>query len=413
MTFSRVDECRSCGGTSVFPVLDLGEQPLANAYRRPDDTTEEPRYPLALMCCASCSLVQLTGTVPPERLFTGYPYYSSYSTTMVEAMRELAGRTTSSLGLSGRSLVVDIGSNDGYLLRHYAGSGIPVLGVEPAENLAAAALTVGVPTVTGYFGSALAGRLVAERGRADVIHANNVMAHVPQINDFVAGLATLLAEDGTAFVESPYLGHLLAATEFDTVYHEHVFYYSLASFEALVGAHGLTVVDVEPLTVHGGSIRYTVRHAGTPPGRSVDRLRARETAEGGWGPERFDGFAGRVRRMKDATLELLRSLKADGASIAAYGAAAKGTVLLNHLGIDSGLVGVVYDRNVAKQGSLMPGTAIPITDPAHLAEDEVSHLLLLVWNLAEEIIHQEAAFRERGGAFVIPGPEPRVLDPVR
>lgn len=410
MTYSPVDACRSCGRAALLPVLDMGRQPLANAYRSPQDTTPEPQYPLRLTRCRHCALVQLAGTVAPETLFDTYPYYSSYSTTMVEAMAELAARVTDEQRLGPGSLVIDIGANDGYLLTHYLRLGVPVLGVEPARNLAAAAVEAGVPTMTAYFGSVTARRIRATHGPASVVHANNVMAHAPDINDFTSGLSVLLGDQGVAYVESPYLGRLIDGTEFDTVYHEHVFYYSLTAFDALLRRHGLTVTAVEQLKVHGGSLRYTIRPSTYAPLPEVAVLLAEEN-EGGMGTTAYyTAFAERAQRLRRVIPDRLRALKADGARIAAYGAAAKGTVLLNYLGVGTELVDAVIDLNPHKQNRLMPGVHIPITDTSYLVERRPSHLLLLAWNLADEILDQQTPYRAAGGRFVIPLPEWRVVE---
>lgn len=409
MSFTPINFCRSCGAADLFPVLDLAEQPLANAFRSPSDTSPEFRYPLALVGCPQCSLVQLTGSVTPGVLFDDYSYFSSFSDTMVAAMRALAHRATEKLGLGPHSLVVDVGSNDGYLLKHYVELGVPVLGVEPAANVAAIAIDAGVPTISVYFGTETARAVRAEHGAADVIHANNVMAHAPDINDFAGGLAALLADGGTAYVESPYLRSLIDGTEFDTVYHEHVFYFSLTAMDIAVRRHGLAVTDIEPLTIHGGTLRYTIRRHGEPVNVAVDEMLMVE-ASSGIGTERyFYDFAHRVEMLGKQIVRLLSDLKDDGARIAAYGAAAKGTVLLNYCGIGPELVDVVVDRNPHKQSRLMPGVGIRITDPSYLADFQPTHLMVLAWNLADEIIAQQHFFRSAGGQFIIPIPELRVL----
>lgn len=409
MTFTLITACRSCGAGDLAPVLDLGVQPLANSYRKPGDTSAEPRYPLALVCCTSCSLVQLTGTVPPQVMFDDYHYFSSYSTTMLEQMGILARRVTAALSLSGDDLVVEVASNDGYLLKHYIDLGVRVLGIEPARNVAEVAIQAGVPTLVEYFGEATARSVRTIHGPAKVMHANNVMAHVPDINDFVAGFAVLLADDGVAYLESPYLGSFLADCEFDTTYHEHVFYYSLTAIETLVRRHGLLVSDVERLAIHGGTLRCTVRRQGSAVSPAVTEMLVRERALGVSDPLLYSGFADRVESLKARTVSLLHELKSSGATIAAYGAAAKGAVLLNHFGIGADLVDFVVDRNPHKQGLLMPGVGIPIVDPAMLIERQPSHVLLLVWNFADEVLGQQQAYRDSGGTFIIPIPEPRLV----
>lgn len=405
MTFTPMTTCRSCGSASFFPVIDLGEQPLANALRRPDDATPEARFSLATVACAMCSLVQLTGTVDPSVLFDHYHYLSSFSTTMVDDMRSLAERVIDSNQLTSRSLVVEVASNDGYLLQHYVALGIPVTGIDPARNVAEIAIERGIPTEVTYFGIDVADRLRAGGRGADVIHANNVMAHVPDINDFVGGLARLLAVGGVAIVETPHLVPFVERAEFDTIYHEHVFYYSLTAIDALVARHGLVVADVEQLDIHGGSLRLFIRHAGAAVTGDVDRIRAHEARVGVATPQYYDGFAVRVGSLRRATVELLSAHHERGRSLAGYGAAAKGTVLLNHFGIGTDLLDFVVDRNPLKQGLLVPGVGIPISDPERLIEDRPDYVLLLTWNFADEIIGQQAAYLEGGGRFIVPIPE--------
>lgn len=409
MTFSPVAECRSCGHDRFHPVLDLGDQPLANAFKRAENAWDEPRYPLALVCCAGCSLVQLTGTVPPRLMFDNYHYFSSYSETMVEEMRKLATRTATELSLGVEDLIVEVASNDGYLLQHYVHLGIPVLGIEPAANVADVAVANGVPTLVEYFGTGLAERVRGDRGPASVMHANNVMAHVPDINDFVAGFAILLAEDGVAIVESPYLGRFIEDCEFDTTYHEHVFYYSLTALDRLVRPHGLVVSDVEHLAIHGGTLRCFIRRSGTPVNRKVPELLAEEAALGVSGAQYYADFADRVAALEQSLTGLLLGLKSEGASIVGYGAAAKGTVLLNHFGIGRQILDGVVDVNPHKQGLVMPGVHVPISAPELLLRDQPTHVLLLAWNFADEIMAQQAEYARRGGKFIIPVPEPKVV----
>ena len=409
MSFTPITACRSCGSGELLPVIDLGEQPLANALRKPDDDGPEARYPLALVACASCSLVQLTGTVDPTVMFDNYHYFSSFSTTMIDSMRALAARTVTDRGLGADDLVVEVASNDGYLLQHYVDLGVPVLGIDPARNVAEAATARGIPTQVDYFGLDVARRLRDEGRVADVIHANNVMAHVPDINDFVGGLAHLLAEDGVAIIETPHLVRMIEDVEFDTIYHEHVFYYSLTAVNALMRRHGLTVVDVEPLAIHGGSLRLSVRHEGATPAAVVDEMLDGEARLGVATAPYYADFAQRVAHLRGETLALLQKLKGDGSSLAAYGAAAKGTVLLNHFGIGTDLLDVVVDRNVHKHGFVVPGVRVPIDDPARLVADQPDYVLLLTWNFADEIIEQQAEYLAGGGHFVVPIPELRVV----
>lgn len=402
--FTEVDRCRSCDGSDLAPVLDLGLQPLANAYPAVDDPAEEPRYPLAVVRCRGCSLVQLTGTVDPGLLFDDYPYFSSYSDTAVASARQVANTLTDDLRLDSNDLAVEIASNDGYLLQHYIERGVPVLGVEPAGNIAPVAVERGIPTMNEYFTTSLGRHLAAEGKQASVLHANNVLAHVPNINDFVGGIAALLRPDGAAVVESPYLARLIDDRQFDTIYHEHVFYYSLTAVKALVERHGLVVADVEQIPIHGGTVRYTLRHAGTEPTPAVADLLADEQRRGLNEDFYYEDFSDRVAELRRDLTTLLGDLKQSGASVAAYGAAAKGTVLLNHFGVDHSTIDFVVDRNVHKQQRRMPGVGIPIVDPSALLTHRPDYTLLLVWNFAEEVLEQQREYREAGGRFVLPGP---------
>jgi len=404
MTFDVVQRCRSCGSSNLAPVLDLGMQPLANAYREPDDVSEEACYPLALLRCRACALVQLTGTIPPKLMFDTYHYFSSYASTMVDSMRVLARRLTADRGLTADDLVVEIASNDGYLLKHYMELGIPVLGVEPAQNVAEVAKESGVPTLIKYFNRSLGSEL-ADTGRAaSVIHANNVMAHVPEINDFVAGISAALRPDGVAVVETPYLVRFVDGREFDTIYHEHVFYYSLTALSSIVERHGLTVVDVEQIPLHGGSLRLFIQHAAYPSAERVKMLLESERERGVGTDEYYFDFAKRVQELKTEVTDLIRRLRAEGATIAAYGAAAKGTVLLNHFGLDHDTIDFVVDRSVQKQGLVMPGVGIPILAAEELERRRPDYALLLAWNFADEILEQQQNYRTAGGTFIVPVP---------
>jgi SAM-dependent methyltransferase len=404
MTFGVVQRCRSCGSSDLAPVLDLGVQPLANAYREPDDVSKEARYPLALLRCRACSLVQLTGTVPPKLMFDTYRYFSSYSSTMVDSMRVMARRLTAERRLTADDLVVEIASNDGYLLKHYLELGIPVLGVEPAQNVAAVAKDSGVPTLTEYFTRSLGSELADSGRAASVIHANNVMAHVPEINDFVAGISAALRPDGVAVVDTPYLVRFVDDREFDTIYHEHVFYYSLTAVSSLVARHGLRVTDVEQIPIHGGSLRLFIQHAAYPSSERVQMLLKSEAERGVTTDEYYSGFAKRVEELKTEVTGLIRRLRAEGATVAAYGAAAKGTVLLNHFGLDHDTIDFVVDRSVHKQGLVMPGVGIPILASEELGRRRPDYTLLLAWNFADEILGQQQNYRAAGGTFIVPVP---------
>jgi SAM-dependent methyltransferase len=407
--------CRNCGSPALEVVLSLGEQPLANAYLASDELgAPEPRFPLELGVCPDCGLAQLTETVPPERLFRDYPYFSSVSDAFVDHARGLAERVTAEQRLDVGSLVLEVGSNDGYLLRHYAAAGVSVLGIDPARNIATEAERQGVPTISEFFGPDVARDLVAAGRRADVIHANNVLAHVPDLHGVVAGLATVLKPDGVAIIETPYVQELVERVEFDTIYHEHVFYYALCSLADVLGRHGLRVIDVERIPVHGGSLRVFAVPTAAPTGSaaSVDQLLAEERSIGLDGPAYFSTLAPRVDEVGRELTGLLSSMRARGQRIAAYGAAAKGTVLLNAFGLGTETIEFVADRSPHKQGLHMPGVHIPIRPPEELLSRRTDICLLLAWNFADEIIEQQSAYRGGGGRFLIPIPQPRLAQAV-
>ena len=404
--------CRSCGGAGLEPVLSLGSTPLANALRRKEQLNEpEARFPLDLVFCPQCTLVQITESVPPEALFSNYVYFSSFSDAMLKHARALVETVLQDHPLDGRNLVVEVASNDGYLLQYYKERNIPVLGIEPASNIAKVAREKGIPTRDVFFGRDTADKLCAEGLRADVIHANNVLAHVPDLNGFVSGFQRLLAANGKVVIETPYVKEMLDHREFDTIYHEHLFYYSLTALDALFRRHALVIENVERVPIHGGSLRIFARHASEQraPRASVTSLLDEERA---WGVHRFDAyrqFGQKVEELRRDLTGMLRQLKQEGHSIAAYGAAAKGSTLLNYFGIGRDLIDFVVDRSTVKQGLFMPGVHIPIEAPEKLLERKPDYVLLLTWNFADEIIRQQEEFRKRGGKFIVPIPALRVV----
>jgi SAM-dependent methyltransferase len=407
--------CLGCAAALPDPFLDLGTQPLANAFIRPEDAGRpEPRYPLAVAYCAGCHLVQLTATAPPEALFGEYLYFTSYSDHFLAHARSMAGALAERFALGPDRGVLEIASNDGYLLRFFLERGVPVLGVEPARNVAAVAASRGIPTLNRFFGPDAVDEIVGTFGRAHVIVGNNVLAHVPEINGFFEALRACLAPDGVAVFEFPYLGDLLARTAFDTIYHEHVFYYSLAAVGGLAARARLEVFDVEHQPVHGESLRVFVQHAGARPiAPAVARLREAEAAAGLTSAARYAGFSRDVARLCGDLVERLRQLRGQGRRLAAYGAPAKGTVLLNACGIGAETLEFTVDRSPHKQGRLVPGVRVPIRPVEDLLREMPDFTLLLPWNLTDEIVAQQAEYLDRGGAFIVAVPTTRVIDAAR
>lgn len=404
--------CRSCGSFDLTAFLDLGVTPLANALVRPDSVgMDEEWFPLEVAFCRDCTLVQILEEVPAEKLFVdNYPYFSSFSDALLDHSRSHAEWLMRTRGLTESSLVVEVASNDGYLLRNFVDKGISVLGIDPASDQAAAANASGVPTVTEFFGIEMAERLVAKGRRADVIIANNVLAHVPDLNGVVAGMATLLADGGLITVENPYVRDLIDKCEFDTIYHEHFCYYSCTAIDRLMRRHGLWLNDVEFFpNLHGGTLRWHIGHEDERTDRVSAYLAAE--AEAGMGTiEYYGAFSDRVAGVKLRLRALLCDLRAQGAVVAGYGAAAKGSTLLNSTGIGTDLVEYVVDRNVHKQGTFMPGTHQPVLAPRALVDRQPDYVLLLAWNFATEIMSQQHEYLAAGGKFIIPVPEPVVVD---
>ena len=410
-TTTTLPACRLCGQGLRRTFVDLGMSPLCESFLGPEELNRmEPFYPLHVRICEDCLLVQLETYVPAEDIFGGdYAYFSAYSDSWVEHARVYAERMTDRLVLSGDSLVVELASNDGYLLQHFVRRGIPALGIDPARNVAEAARLRGVETLVDFFGADLAERLVAERGEADLVAANNVLAHVPDVNDFVAGMRILLAPDGVATIEVPHLVRLMEGNQFDTIYHEHYSYFSFHVLVRLFAEHGLQVFDVEELPSHGGSLRVFVRHPGGEPEDSVEALLERERRGGYDSVEGYVGFGERVAETKRRLLELLFGLKREGRQIVGYGAPGKGNTLLNYCGIRTEVLDYTVDRNPGKHGKFLPGTHIPIHRPERIAATRPDYILVLPWNLKREIAAQLEYVREWGARLVVPIPEPEVL----
>jgi hypothetical protein len=405
-------QCLGCDAPLPRAFLDLGTTPLANSYIKPGQHGHlEETFPLAVAYCDGCHLVQLTDLVAPDKLFTEYLYFSSYSERFLAHAKSMAAELTERFRLAVTSRVLEIASNDGYLLQYFQPSGMAVLGVEPAHNIAAVAQGRGIPTLNSFFDSATAADIRRSFGPAELIVGNNVLAHVPAINDFLAGVAACLASDGAAVFEFPYIGELLANSEFDTIYHEHVFYYSLRAIRVLADRAGLELFDVEPQAIHGGSLRIFLQHPGARPRTpAVAAMLAHETRDGLDGPARYASFGAQVECLRTQLLRLLNQLRGAGRRIAAYGAPAKGNTLLNYCGIDSSVIEFTIDRSPHKQGLMLPGSRIPIRPPEALADATPDYALILPWNFTDEIVAQQRSYLERGGRFIVPIPTPRILD---
>ena len=402
-------QCRFCAAVLRHTFVDLGMSPLAESWVKPADANKmEPFYPLHVYVCERCFLVQLEEFESPDHIFSDYAYFSSYSESWLRHAKAYVDMAVQRFHLDRDSQVVEIASNDGYLLRNFVDKHIPVLGIEPAANVARVAVEKGIPTRVRFFGEEAARELVSEQMQADLIIGNNVLAHVPDLNDFVGGLKILLKPSGTITMEFPHLLQLIAKNEFDTIYHEHFSYLSFMTVESVFAAHGLALYDVEELASHGGSLRIYARHvedvSKAVTQRAVD-LKAREETAGFNRLETYLSFTENVQETKRKLLEFLIEAKRAGKSVAAYGAAAKGVTLLNYCGVRTDFIDYAVDLSPHKQGRYMPGVRIPIFHPDRISETRPDYVLILVWNLKNEIMHQMAGIGEWGGQFVVPIPE--------
>lgn len=409
----RAPACRCCGAPLTETFADLGMTPLANSYVAPERAAAmEPFYPLHALVCSDCRLVQLAEFETPQAIFGDYLYFSSVSSSWLRHAERHAEAMIARLGLDHTTQVIEVASNDGYLLQYFARRGIPVLGVDPAANVAEVAIGRGIPTEVAFFGATTARRLRAAGHAPALMCANNVMAHVPNLHDFVEGFRILLAPGGVLTVEFPHLLRLMQEGQFDTIYHEHFSYFSLSTAEMVLAQHGLVVFDVEELPTHGGSLRIFVRHAedrAKPVTEAVEELRQRELAAGLNGPDAYAAFAAQVVETKCALLDFLVGCRRAGQRVVGYGAPAKGNTLLNYCGVGPELLPFTVDASPHKQGLLLPGTRIPIRPPGAILEEKPDFVLILPWNLRDEIAREMSAIREWGGRFAVPIPTVQVF----
>lgn len=407
-----VPHCRFCATPLTETLIDLGKMPLANCFLTAAEVEFERSYPLHARICGNCLLVQVDHSIPPDAIFdAGYAYFSSYSDSWVEHARRYAEATIERFSLGSHSLVVEVASNDGYLLQYFLTRGVPVLGIEPAANVAQAATGKGIATEIAFFGVDTAKRLAAKGIRADLMAANNVLAHVPDIRDFVSGFAVLLKPEGVATFEFPHVLNLVREVQFDTIYHEHYSYLSLATVERVFAASGLKVIDVEEIPTHGGSLRlFAARQdARAAPSARVEALRVKEQNAGIDRLDGYRGFAARAQQVRRGFLDFLAQAKAEGKRVAAYGAAAKGNTFLNYCGATTADIVCVFDRSAAKQGRLLPGSHIPVRATDDLHDVMPDYLVILPWNLVDEIRAANTSLASWGGRFAVAVPEIRVL----
>jgi len=404
--------CLFCGTLLRHPLVDLGMSPLCESYLAADQLNQmEPFYPLHVWVCEKCFLVQVQEYVRPAHIFNNYAYFSSYSDSWLRHMQAYAELMVKRFGLGAKSRVIEVGSNDGYLLQYFVAQRIPVLGIEPAANVARVAVERGLPTLTTMFRTEVARELAAAGTRADLLCGANVLAQVSDPNDFVGALKILLKPRGVITIEFPHLMRLMEENQFDTIYHEHFSYFSFITAERIFAAHGLTLFDVEELPTHGGSLRIYARHVedeGKPVGARVPELRAREEIAGFTRLDRYASFGEQVKETKRKLLDFLITAKRQGKSVAGYGAPGKGNTLLNYCGIRTDFLDYTVDRSPHKQGKFLPGTHVPIFHPDRIRETQPDYVLILPWNLRDEIMEQMAHIREWSGQFVVPIPEVKV-----
>lgn len=399
--------CRACQHTSLQSIIPLGDMPLANGLID-SQTEQESLYNLEVLLCANCGLAQLKDTLPPDALFSDYVYFSSNSDTMLHSASQLVEQIIPTL--NDDAFIIEIASNDGYLLKNYIKRNVPVLGIDPAQNIASHAAHDGIPTLCDFFSEKLASQLIRDGIKADVIHANNVMAHVPNINDFIRGLKILLKPSGYCVIEVPYFLDLVENLEFDTIYHEHVFYFSVKPLRKAFLSHGLEIFDIERLSIHGGSLRLFVGHCGQKAVQSaVNNFVLNEEKSDLYSLSKYADFMNDIYTLKVELVSLLHQFKKSGSKLAAYGASAKGTTLLNFFKIDKELIDFVVDRSVVKQGKYTPGTRLPIKATDTLLTEKVNYALLLTWNFLEEILNQQTSYTSTHGKFIVPFPEVKIV----
>ncbi len=408
--FESKSTCRSCNSSNTVDLIDFGETALSDRLlKKPPVNGEEVKVPLTLMCCQDCSLVQIKEEVDPRELFQrDYPYYSSVSQKLMNHFKESAETIIGDRGLNEGSFVFEAASNDGYMLQHFHSRGTKVLGVDPAEGPAKVAQEKGIPTIVDFFGSDMAKKIKDEHGQVDVFLANNVLAHVPDLNGFVEGINILLKEDGIAVIEAPYLMDLIRHCEFDTIYHQHLCYFSVTALQSLFNRHGLFLNDIKHVEIHGGTLRMFIGKV-QDPSKTLLEYTKKEQSMNVHSPECYRSFVERVKTLKSELIDILDKLKAEGKSIVGYGAAAKANTLMSYFGISKKHLDYILDLSKYKQGLYFSGNHLPIVPPDKLIEDQPDYTLILAWNFADEIMKQQQEYRDKGGKFIIPIPEVRVV----